>query len=154
MTQVYSVDSSITREGQDKPSTTKPPSASARSLADIRQILNAHMPELDERHKIKSLGIFSSYVWVKARSTSDVDLLVEFSETPDIFKFMNLEDDMTALLGQKSKPCYEACAKGKQRKSNPSRGSSGLKENRDHIDYLQDILIMDAALKRSSYRLN
>lgn len=30
-----------------------------------------------------------------------MDLLVEFSETPDIFKFMDLEDDLTALLGQK-----------------------------------------------------
>ncbi len=59
------------------------------------------MPALTERHKIKSLGIFGSYVRGEARSTSDVDLLVEFSETPDIFKFMDLEDDLTALLGRK-----------------------------------------------------
>jgi hypothetical protein len=59
------------------------------------------MPSLAQRHKIKSLGIFGSYVRGEARSTSDVDLLVEFSETPDIFKFMDLEDDLTDILGRK-----------------------------------------------------
>lgn len=91
----------MTREIQNKPSAIKPHSVGARSLADIRQILNAHMPDLAERHKIRSLGIFGSYVRGEARSTSDVDLLVEFSETPDIFKFMDLEEDLTSLLGQK-----------------------------------------------------
>jgi len=73
----------------------------ARSLAEIRQILRAHMPALAERYRIKSLGIFGSYVRGEARDTSDIDLLVEFSETPDIFKFMDLEDDLTAFLGLK-----------------------------------------------------
>jgi predicted nucleotidyltransferase len=50
------------------------------------------MPGLAERHKIKSLGILGSYVRGEDRSTSDVGLLVEFSETPDIFKFMDLEE--------------------------------------------------------------
>ncbi len=70
------------------------------SLEDLRRTLKEHMPELAERHKIKSLGIFGSYVRGEASSTSDVDLLVEFSETPDIFKFMDLEDDLIALLSR------------------------------------------------------
>lgn len=37
---------------------------------------------------IKSLGVFGSYARGEARDTSDIDLLVEFSETPNIFKFM------------------------------------------------------------------
>jgi hypothetical protein len=41
------------------------------------------------------------YVRGEARDTSDLDLLVEFSETPDIFKFMDLEEDLTAFLGLK-----------------------------------------------------
>ncbi len=77
------------------------PSEKARALEDIRRVLREHLPELAARHKLKSLGIFGSYVRGEARSTSDVDLLVEFSETPDIFKFMDLEDDLTALLGRK-----------------------------------------------------
>ncbi len=83
------------------PSKANSPSENIPTLEDIRRTLREHMPDLTERHKIKSLGIFGSYVRGEARSTSDVDLLVEFSETPDIFKFMDLEDDLTALLGQK-----------------------------------------------------
>ena len=77
------------------------PSEKVRSLEDIRRTLRDRMPDLTERHKIKSLGIFGSFVRGEAKSTSDVDLLVEFSETPDIFKFMDLEDDLAALLGRK-----------------------------------------------------
>jgi predicted nucleotidyltransferase len=49
--------------------------------------------------QIKSLCIFGSYVRGEAKGTSDVDLLVEFSESPDIFKFMDLEEELAALLG-------------------------------------------------------
>jgi predicted nucleotidyltransferase len=59
------------------------------------------MPELAKRYMIKSLGIFGSYVRSEAEGTSDVDLLVEFSEAPDIFKFMDLVEDLAALLGLK-----------------------------------------------------
>ena len=89
------------RKTKNSPSKANSPSENIRSLEDITRTLREHMPDLTERHKIKSLGIFGSYVRGEARSTSDVDLLVEFSETPDIFKFMDLEDDLTALLGQK-----------------------------------------------------
>ena len=83
------------------PSKANSPLENIRSLEDIRRTLREHMPDLTERHKIKSLGVFGSYVRGEARSTSDVDLLAEFSETPDIFKFMDLEEDLTALLGRK-----------------------------------------------------
>lgn len=92
---------SMIPKSKSRPSKANPPSETIRSLEDIRRTLKEHMPDLAERHKIKSLGIFGSYVRGEARSTSDVDLLVEFSETPDIFKFMDLEDDLTSLLGQK-----------------------------------------------------
>jgi predicted nucleotidyltransferase len=88
-------------KSKSEPSKANSSSEKARSLEDIRRTLKEHMPELAERHKIKSLGIFGSYVRGEAKKTSDVDLLVEFSETPDIFKFMDLEDDLTALLGKK-----------------------------------------------------
>ncbi len=88
-------------ESKSIPSRANPSSEKVRSLEDIRRTLKEHMPELAERHKIRSLGIFGSYVRGDARSTGDVDLLVEFSETPDIFKFMDLEDDLAAILGQK-----------------------------------------------------
>jgi uncharacterized protein len=95
------VDKSMTKESQSESQAAESFPGRARSLAEIRQILRAHMPALAERYRIKSLGIFGSYVRGEARDTSDIDLLVEFSETPDIFKFMDLEDDLTAFLGLK-----------------------------------------------------
>jgi predicted nucleotidyltransferase len=89
------------KDRQIKPRATELLSSKARSLAEIKQTLKAHMPDLARRYKIKSLGIFGSYVRDEAKGTSDVDLLVEFSDTPDIFKFMDLEEDLAALLGVK-----------------------------------------------------
>jgi uncharacterized protein len=79
----------------------KSPSNKAKSLEDIQHALKTNMPELAKRYKIKTLGIFGSYVRGEAESASDVDLLVEFSENPDIFKFMDLEEDLATLLGVK-----------------------------------------------------
>ncbi len=80
---------------------TDPASTIGRSLEDIKQTLREHMPELAERYKIKSQGIFGSYVRGEAGCDSDVDLLIEFSEVPDIFKFMDLEEELAGLLGLK-----------------------------------------------------
>lgn len=91
----------MTKDCQIEPCVAELSSSKARSLADIKQTLKAHLPELAKRYKIKSLGIFGSYVRGEAESTSDVDLLVEFSEALDIFKFMDLEEDLVALLGLK-----------------------------------------------------
>lgn len=86
------------------------------------------MPVLAERYKIQSLGIFGSYVRGEAEDTSDIGFLVEFLETPDIFKFMDLEDDLTSLLGLKvDLTDHQACAaEGQHRKPNPTRGSLKL----------------------------
>jgi uncharacterized protein len=89
----------MTEKSQFEPCEVKSTSRKTRSIEDIRLVLKNHMPELAKCYKIKSLGIFGSYVRGEAESTSDVDLLVEFSEIPDIFKFMDLEEDLAMLLG-------------------------------------------------------
>lgn len=44
---------------------------------------------------------FGSYVRKQQTETSDVDLLVEFSETPSLLKFVNLENYLSDNLGIK-----------------------------------------------------
>ena len=51
--------------------------------------------------KIKQLGIFGSYVRDEQKRNSDVDILVEFSETPGLFDFMKIENNLGALLKKK-----------------------------------------------------
>jgi predicted nucleotidyltransferase len=104
------VDESITKESQSVSQAAKSSPGRARSLAEIRQILRAHMPALAQRYGIKSIGVFGSYVRGEA---SDIDLLVEFSETPDIFKFMDLEEDLSAFLGLKVDLVTRPALKGK-----------------------------------------
>jgi predicted nucleotidyltransferase len=64
-------------------------------------ILKKQMPELAERYKVKSLGIFGSYVRNEHSRRSDLDILVEFEQAPDLFEFMDLEEHLAKRLGVK-----------------------------------------------------
>ena len=70
------------------------------SLDEILYILRKNKPILTERYKVKSLGVFGSRVRGEARKDSDVDILVEFAQTPDLFKFMDLEELVLLLKRQ------------------------------------------------------
>jgi predicted nucleotidyltransferase len=70
-----------------------------KTLEEIRQTLRQKMPELAKRYSVKSLGIFGSYVRGEARSTSDLDILVEFDHAPTLLEFIQLESDLSEQLG-------------------------------------------------------
>lgn len=72
-----------------------------KNLEEIRQWLVLHKPILQERYHVKELGIFGSYVRQEQTETSDVDLLVEFSEIPSLLKFVTLENYLSDSLGIK-----------------------------------------------------
>ncbi len=54
--------------------------------------------EIFTEHKIKRLEIFGSYLKGKNKKTSDIDLLVEFKETIDLFEFVHLSRELEKLL--------------------------------------------------------
>jgi predicted nucleotidyltransferase len=72
--------------------------ASRRKLARFRRILTSHMPELKARYSIKSLGVFGSYVRGEAGARSDLDVLVEFQTAPSLFRFLELQEELSDLL--------------------------------------------------------
>ncbi len=72
-----------------------------KTLEEIKQWLVKHKLTLQEQYKVSELGIFGSYVRQEQTENSDVDLLVEFSETPSLLKFVNLENYLTDNLGVK-----------------------------------------------------
>lgn len=72
-----------------------------KTLEEIKQWFVQHKPMLQERYKVKELGIFGSYVRQEQTEASDVDVLVEFSETPSLLKFVNLENYLCDNLGIK-----------------------------------------------------
>ena len=65
------------------------------------RILKQHLPILAERYKVKYLGVFGSYIRNEQKSTSDLDLLVEFYETPSLFQYIRFEHYLSDLLGVK-----------------------------------------------------
>jgi len=56
---------------------------------------------LKEQYKIRSLGLFGSYVRGEQKKNSDVDILVEFCETPGLFTFIRLEEELSSIIGHK-----------------------------------------------------
>jgi predicted nucleotidyltransferase len=72
-----------------------------KSLKEVITILSEHKEELKRRYKIKEIGIFGSFVRNEQRETSDVDILVEFEEVPDLLKFIEIERYLEMLLGLK-----------------------------------------------------
>lgn len=67
-------------------------------VVKIRSILSEHKEELQERFKIKEIGIFGSYVRGQQSKRSDIDILVEFKEAVGLFEFMDLEECLHNLL--------------------------------------------------------
>ncbi|PZV07646.1 MAG: DNA polymerase beta [Leptolyngbya sp.] len=72
-----------------------------KTLEEIKQWLVQHQSVLQERYQVIELGIFGSYARQEQTAASDVDVLVEFSQTPSLLKFINLENYLSDNLGVK-----------------------------------------------------
>lgn len=72
-----------------------------KSMIEIKKTLSAHKKELKKKYNTLELGIFGSYARGEQKDTSDIDILVDFSETPDLLKFIELERTLEQLLGCK-----------------------------------------------------
>jgi len=73
----------------------------ALQLQEITTILREHLPELREQYKVRSLGLFGSYVRAEQRRRSDLDLLVEFEEAPTLLQLSALQRQLSDLVGIK-----------------------------------------------------
>ena len=70
-------------------------------LAEAQRILGEHYPNLKDRYKISALSIFGSVARDEARPDSDIDILVQFAETPGLLEFIELQQRLELLLGCK-----------------------------------------------------
>lgn len=67
----------------------------------IEDILRQKKPELKKKYRLKKIGIFGSYSRGEQRKGSDLDLLVEFDETPGFLKYLELEEYLSKATGLK-----------------------------------------------------
>lgn len=75
-----------------------------RQTADLDEHLmrlRQHMPDLEKRFHVRSLGVFGSYVHHRQNPGSDLDLLVSFEKLPSLLGFLALENHLSDLLGLK-----------------------------------------------------
>lgn len=72
-----------------------------KSLKGVKEIIRKNKQLLEDNYKVKVMGIFGSYSRGNLHKGSDIDILVEFSETPDFFEFIRLEELLQRLLGMR-----------------------------------------------------
>jgi|SRR6056297_1726004 len=61
--------------------------------------LQNNMSAMNKEYDVKSIAIFGSYLHDNQDEESDLDLLVEFEESPTLFQFIRLENYLSDLLG-------------------------------------------------------
>ena len=57
-----------------------------RLLAKLRQL----KPDITAHYKVKTIGLFGSFVRDEQSQTSDIDVLVSFEQDADLFDFVGL----------------------------------------------------------------
>mgnify|MGYP001077011587 CR=1 FL=1 len=70
-------------------------------IKEIKRELEELKPILREKFKVKSIGLFGSYIRGEVTRKSDLDVLVEFSEPIGFFEFIELEDFLSEKLDVK-----------------------------------------------------
>ena len=69
------------------------------TLTEIKELIARERYVLANEHKIKTIGVFGSYVRNKARRGSDLDLLVEFNEPVTLIDFIRTENYLSSITG-------------------------------------------------------
>ncbi len=72
-----------------------------KTLDDIKRILKDHKEELRQKHRVKHIGIFGSYVHGNQKRGSDVDLLAEFEVPISLMDLVDTELYLKRLLKAK-----------------------------------------------------
>lgn len=65
--------------------------------AEIKNIILSHLKEYDPL----KVGIFGSFARGDNKKDSDIDILVEFKESPSLLTLIKLENDLSEILGVK-----------------------------------------------------
>lgn len=69
-----------------------------KALEDIKGKLKENKDYLKGEYNLNEIGVFGSYVHGTQTSSSDVDILVDFSEPIGLIKFIKLEEELEEIL--------------------------------------------------------
>ncbi len=71
------------------------------SLDEIKKALREYKSVLKDKYHINTLGIFGSYVQNEQADDSDLDILVDFTAPISLFEFIDIEEELSEILGVK-----------------------------------------------------
>ncbi|MGB5594635.1 MAG: nucleotidyltransferase family protein [Crocosphaera sp.] len=74
-----------------KPSITTNSQSNDYSFKEMQEVLKQYFSHIQLTYRVKSLGIFGSFVREEATENSDLDILVEFEEEPKFRQYMDLK---------------------------------------------------------------
>ena len=72
-----------------------------KKIERIIKKLKEIRPVIESKYFVKNLEVFGSYIHGEQKKSSDLDILVEFSKTIDLFKYIELENYLSEKLGVK-----------------------------------------------------
>ncbi|TRZ89011.1 MAG: hypothetical protein D4R88_06400 [Methanosarcinales archaeon] len=72
-----------------------------KKIDQIIKKLKEIRPVIERKYSVKNLEVFGSYIHGEQKKSSDLDILVEFSKTIDLFKYIELENYLSEKLGVK-----------------------------------------------------
>jgi len=72
-----------------------------KKLGEIEKKLKELKPNLRDKYKVKTIGLFGPYIRGEQKRESDLDILVEFSEPIGLLMFIELEDFLSERLEAK-----------------------------------------------------
>jgi len=73
-------------------------------VTEVEVIINKireNLPIIRDKYKVKTIGLFGSYIRCEQKKRSDVDILVEFKEPISLLEFMALERELSKFIGKK-----------------------------------------------------
>ena len=70
-------------------------------LENIVAKLKKELPKIKLQYNVTTFEIFGSFIRYEEKTNSDLDILVSFSKAPSLFKFIELEDYLSEILGVK-----------------------------------------------------
>jgi len=68
---------------------------------EVERTLRRHLPDLRRRFKVRRIGVFGSVVRGEQHGRSDLDILVEYSETPSLLAIVALKRHLSELTGER-----------------------------------------------------
>ncbi len=72
-----------------------------KNIEDIMKVIQLHKEYLRGKYGVKEIGIFGSYIRGEQNDKSDVDILIELEKPIGFVRFMQLEKNISDLLGIK-----------------------------------------------------